>query len=140
MYCRHCGRNIEDGADVCPACATAVGEGNSFCSVCGNPVINTQNMCYFCFSALEKEEKAPEVKPPVTESEKWIANDGPCRSFWWAGFWEFPVGFVLHGVFKNRSPKRARSALNGAIFGLVITGSLQIILNLLYAIVKLIAG
>ena len=139
MYCRHCGKHISEGAEVCSGCAAVVGSGESFCPSCGNPVSGSQKICYFCYSSLEKEEKSPEAKQPVTESEKWIANDGPCRSFWWAGFWVAPAGFVLHGIFRNKSPMRARSALNGAILCLVLSGSLQFILNLLYVVVKIIA-
>ena len=48
MYCKNCGKELNENAEVCLQCGTLKGNGNRFCSNCGAPVSENQAVCLKC--------------------------------------------------------------------------------------------
>lgn len=68
MYCKNCGKEMNENAAVCLNCGAAKGTGKSFCSVCGAPVNENAAVCLKCGSSLsgqsdngQKSEKTKTV-------------------------------------------------------------------------------
>jgi len=57
MYCRNCGKELSDKADVCVACGVGAGKGNKFCKNCGSPTGPDAQVCVKCGVKLDGEEK-----------------------------------------------------------------------------------
>lgn len=100
------------------------------CEHCGATINGEQSTCYRCGAAIEKKES-------VASENGWLANDAHSKAFAAAGFFGMPAGFILYGIFKNRSPKRAKSALNGSIAGAILWGMLYTIYFILEIAVEL---
>ena len=56
MYCRNCGKEMNDNQAICLACGVPAGKGNSYCPNCGNAVSELAVMCVNC-GVMIKEEK-----------------------------------------------------------------------------------
>ncbi len=52
MFCRNCGKQIDNVAAVCVNCGVAKGQGSNFCPNCGNPTSSNQAVCTNCGVAL----------------------------------------------------------------------------------------
>ena len=52
MFCRNCGSQIHDGADVCLNCGVRAGAGVNFCPNCGVKVNPEQAVCLNCGCSL----------------------------------------------------------------------------------------
>ena len=48
MYCRNCGKQIDNNAAVCIHCGVAVGNGANFCTNCGNATVPGAAVCTNC--------------------------------------------------------------------------------------------
>ena len=57
MYCKNCGKELNDNQDVCLGCGVAVGNGNSFCHSCGASVDEDARFCTNCGAAQSKQEQ-----------------------------------------------------------------------------------
>jgi RNA polymerase subunit RPABC4/transcription elongation factor Spt4/TM2 domain-containing membrane protein YozV len=55
MYCRACGHEIRETAEICPNCGTKAGSGSEFCPECGVQTKENQQVCLNCGTALLKE-------------------------------------------------------------------------------------
>lgn len=53
MYCKNCGKPMDDNASVCVNCGCAKGTGNSFCPNCGNATAPGAAVCLSCGTALQ---------------------------------------------------------------------------------------
>ena len=115
MYCRRCGGPIDKNHKFCAHCGAEFGHGRSFCPDCGARLESYQSVCTRCGVELYTN-----IHRELSDGERWFKNDGPSGMFLFAGLAEPVAGFVLHSIFKNRSPKRARSALKGAIWGIAL--------------------
>ena len=122
MYCRNCGKPLNESQILCVSCGAVRGSGNRFCEDCGK-------------SLAEHRFRRPKVSQKNPRADRWRENDGRSKSLAAAGFWIFPAGFILYGIFKDKSPKRARSALIGAMLRCII----DTILTPVYIIAGLIA-
>ncbi len=59
MYCRNCGKEINNEAVVCVNCGVPAGKGNGFCPSCGETVNPEAVVCVKCGASLEnKKEEA----------------------------------------------------------------------------------
>ena len=54
MYCRNCGSQVDDKAEICVHCGDRVTNGDSYCQNCGAETSEKQEMCVKCGSMLEK--------------------------------------------------------------------------------------
>ena len=67
MYCRNCGKTVDEKAAICVACGYKIGEGNKFCHNCGNEVNENAEVCLKCgYSLKKKEEKIVGKKSKLT--------------------------------------------------------------------------
>lgn len=56
MYCRNCGKEIDEQAAICIACGYKNGDGNNYCFHCGNKVDSGAQVCLKCGYSLEKKK------------------------------------------------------------------------------------
>ncbi len=54
MYCRNCGSQVDDKAEICVHCGVRVTNGDNYCQNCGAETSEKQEMCVKCGSMLEK--------------------------------------------------------------------------------------
>lgn len=54
MYCKNCGKEMNENQDYCLACGVKKGNGNAFCSDCGNYVNPNADVCVNCGTNLKK--------------------------------------------------------------------------------------
>ena len=53
MYCRNCGKEINEHAQVCIHCGFGVGTGNTYCPNCGASVPQGAEYCVNCGTRLK---------------------------------------------------------------------------------------
>lgn len=54
MYCRNCGKNINENAEICVGCGCRPYLGNAFCQNCGSMTNENQELCIKCGVLLTK--------------------------------------------------------------------------------------
>lgn len=94
MYCKNCGRTVDDTS--------------SYCNNCGARIDN---------------------KPNADASE-----DSLSLGFAIFGFFIPIVGLILFLIYEGKKPKRAKSAVKGALIGFITEIVLAIILVILYVV------
>lgn len=52
MFCKECGKEINEGQSVCLNCGVQVGKGNRYCPHCGENVSPNASVCVKCGSSL----------------------------------------------------------------------------------------
>ena len=62
MYCRHCGKELNENADYCTSCGVATTKGNAYCAKCGSEVDKEAEVCPSCGSSLKKGAGAKKSK------------------------------------------------------------------------------
>lgn len=58
MFCKNCGNDLGETAEVCLKCGFAKGTGNKFCETCGKEVQEGQAICIGCGCALTTQSAA----------------------------------------------------------------------------------
>lgn len=120
MYCRNCGKEIDNNAAVCIGCGVAVGQGTNFCPNCGTQTAPDAAVCTQCGVALPRPIPAGEQKSKLTAGLLGIFVGG-------LGIHNFYLGYTGKAI--------AQIALSlcfgiGAIWGLIegimiLTGSIN---------------
>ena len=54
MFCRNCGKEMNDNQAICLNCGVKTGEGSAFCSNCGGAVAPNAEVCMNCGVAIKK--------------------------------------------------------------------------------------
>lgn len=54
MYCKNCGKPMNDNQAICLNCGVNAGCGNKFCANCGEPVNESAAVCTHCGVAIKK--------------------------------------------------------------------------------------
>lgn len=54
MFCKNCGKEMNDNQAICLECGVKTGEGNAFCANCGNAVAPEAEVCLNCGVAVKK--------------------------------------------------------------------------------------
>lgn len=54
MYCKNCGKPMNDNQAICLNCGVNAGCGNKFCASCGEPVNENAAVCTHCGVAIKK--------------------------------------------------------------------------------------
>ena len=54
MYCRNCGKEINENQAICLECGVKKGDGKNFCQNCGKPVEENATVCMNCGVAIKK--------------------------------------------------------------------------------------
>ncbi len=94
MYCRSCGKEMNDAAVVCVSCGVPAGKGNKFCPVCGGETNPEAIMCVKCGASLE-------VKPEQKVGAKSKLVAGLLGIFLGAyGVHNFYLGFTRKAVIQ----------------------------------------
>lgn len=66
MYCKNCGKEVDENAIVCLGCGFAPTNGDKFCPHCGAEIKTGQAICLKCGAALE--DAAPAAVPTGDKS------------------------------------------------------------------------
>ncbi len=102
-YCRKCGEEPYISNTICPYCGFETVNGHDYCQKCGSQTLEGQIQCKECgIRLLSIKEKGDET----------------------IGFISFflpIVGFIIYAVLSDSNPGKAKSALNGALIGLVVS-------------------
>lgn len=48
MFCKHCGKEIDGRAEICPYCGVSTKRQGKFCACCGNKVEDNAVICPYC--------------------------------------------------------------------------------------------
>lgn len=78
MYCRTCGKEIAENAEICIDCGAKSGKGNEYCPTCGTATNPKAEYCIKCGTNLTES------------SMKTIVE--------YAGFWRRLVAFIIDGL------------------------------------------
>ena len=73
MYCKNCGTELSENAEICVKCGFRKNVGEGFCPNCGGEVKKLQSMCLNCGFLLDddlREQKKSDVKTMQTEETK----------------------------------------------------------------------
>lgn len=62
MYCKNCGKEVDDQAAICLACGYKIGDGNNYCHHCGAKVDAAAEVCLNCGYALKTQKKSGKSK------------------------------------------------------------------------------
>jgi TM2 domain-containing membrane protein YozV len=74
MFCRTCGKEIDETTDVCPHCGIESLEGSKFCNGCG---AETKPEAEFCVKCGQRLAKAGGEEVPVEPAPAPVAAAGP---------------------------------------------------------------
>lgn len=55
MFCRNCGKEIAESAEICIHCGVRVPYGNKFCHICGAETLPEAEICVKCGAGLRKK-------------------------------------------------------------------------------------
>ena len=105
VYCRNCGRQIDDRASYCPSCGAAQGANNNY-----GPYDPSQIQPYQSPQYQQQYQRYPPQNPNDSGSVGW---------FILAFFLPF-IGFILWLVWINDKPKCSRMAGLGTIISIII--------------------
>lgn len=85
-----------------------------FCSKCGNEIVEEAVVCPHCGCAVAEEKQ----------------DDAPSIGFAVLGFFLPLVGLILYLIWKDKTPKKAKSAGKGALIGFCV----NIVITVIYSI------
>lgn len=54
MFCRNCGKELAENAEICIFCGVRVPQGNKFCNICGTETLPEAEICVKCGAKLKK--------------------------------------------------------------------------------------
>lgn len=94
-----------------------------FCSKCGKEVAEGTAFCPFCGASLNSTSSMNSTMQNVSAN----SNDAPSTGFAVLGFFIPIVGLILYLVWKNESPKKAKSCGKGALTGFIVGIAFSII-------------
>lgn len=112
MFCRSCGKELEDGTAYCPNCGTKQFDEPGSNNQQMNPSQPTGN--YY--------NPAPVV-------------DAPSGGFMALCFFFPVVGLILYLVWKDTLPMRAHSCGKGALIGVIVWFALGIVMGIISGII-----
>ena len=54
MFCKNCGKEMNDNQAICLECGVKTGDGNAYCANCGKAVAPEAEVCLSCGVAIKK--------------------------------------------------------------------------------------
>ncbi len=117
-YCRNCGVSLDSslkmiaGNTVCTACGFEPLRGDKYCQGCGKTTQTGQVLCVACSSTL--------VSNNPYNNKTTQVNDGADSGVAIISFLIPLIGFILYATMVSNQPKKANSALTGALVGLLV--------------------
>lgn len=127
-FCGNCGQQLDDNATFCTYCNAVIGEPAAYQYPVQQPVqqpVQPQPPVY-----IPEPSAAPYGAAPAANDDPYPINVTH-KGFWALGFFLEFVGLIMYFVFKNSKPRLAKSALKGFITGLIVWGSVGVIIGLL---------
>jgi len=78
MFCRNCGKDVVETAEICPSCGAKPLAGKQFCPACGAPTTALTEMCTKCGTrlAVAAPAVAPAAAPPMAAAPRAAAMAG----------------------------------------------------------------
>lgn len=108
MYCRECGNQLNEKAEICTNCGVRPLNGHNYCQACGVETRKEQEFCIQCGAKLIKS--APSGSS--NDNPSMLANIAACC---------FPiVGIILYFVWRDEKPRSAKLVCTWAIVGFAI--------------------
>ena len=71
MYCKNCGKEMNNGASICLECGAAKNSGSKFCAHCGKPLTENAKVCIKCGYSTKLSPEAT-----VNDKEIFCTNCG----------------------------------------------------------------
>lgn len=93
-----------------------------YCKNCGRPVDDTSSYCNNCGARIDNKPNAD------------VSENNSNLGFAILGFFIPIVGLILFLIYEEKKPKRAKSAVKGALIGFITEIFLAIILVILYVV------
>jgi len=78
MFCRNCGKEVSDKAEICINCGVKPLNGNKYCQNCGSEVNSNAELCLKCGVRLSGVITSSNIR--------------------YAGFWLRFVSFIIDGL------------------------------------------
>lgn len=95
MYCKNCGKEINENAFACMGCGFAKGDGNKYCANCGTEINPGAVICTSCGAAVQ----AAKTAAGVDQKSKWVAVL-LCFFLGSFGIHDFYLGYNKYGIIK----------------------------------------
>ncbi|NLJ90100.1 MAG: NINE protein [Clostridiales bacterium] len=106
MYCRNCGKEMDDLAAVCISCGVSKDDGNTFCRNCGNTINPNAEFCTNCGSTTNRK----------------VVYEGEQKSKIAAGVLGILVGTLgIHNFYLGYTSKAIAQLLLGTV-GVILCG------------------
>jgi len=112
VFCAKCGAPLPQGGSFCPGCGA---QAAAFCAKCGAPLPQGDSFCSGC--GAQAAEPSPAVYSPGAAPG--AVADRPSGGMAALGFFIPLAGFIVYGTQHLVVPLRAKSALKGAIAGMI---------------------
>ncbi len=68
MFCKNCGKPMNENQAICLNCGVNAGSGNKFCANCGEPVNENAAVCTHCGVAIKKNAQ-PQAGTVISKEE-----------------------------------------------------------------------
>ena len=95
MFCRNCGKEMNDNQAICLNCGVKTGEGSAFCSNCGGAVAPGAEVCMNCGVAIKKAG----VEGGINKDNK-VLMALVCFFLGYLGIHNFMLGETKKGIVK----------------------------------------
>ena len=123
MFCKNCGKEIDDSAFACMGCGFAKGTGEKFCANCGKEIVVGAVICTSCGAAVK-----PVVNKAEGEQKSKLVAVLLAFFLGGVGVHDFYLGYNKNGIIKIILT--VCTGVGGGIWGLIdfvrlLTGSLN---------------
>lgn len=95
MFCKNCGKEMNDNQAICLNCGVKTGEGSAFCSNCGGAVAPGAEVCMNCGVAIKKAGVAGGI-----DKDNKIVMALVCFFLGGLGIHNFMMGETKKGIVK----------------------------------------
>lgn len=95
MFCKNCGKEMNDNQAICLNCGVKTGEGSAFCSNCGGAVAPGAEVCMNCGVAIKKAGVAGGI-----DKDNKIVMALVCFFLGGLGIHNFMLGETKKGIVK----------------------------------------
>ncbi len=125
MFCKQCGKEIEDGSTFCPFCGASQADD-----------AQAQQQAQ---PAQQAQPQYGQYQPPYTAQPTYTAPPVQESGAGWGvlGFFFPVVGLILFLVWKDDHPARSKGAGIGALVGVIVSVVGTVLLYVLYFVIMM---